>query len=44
MAVRLAGISRSRLYELIREGDIETVKIGSSTLVLFRSLKRLLEG
>ncbi|MEO7680659.1 MAG: helix-turn-helix domain-containing protein [Sphingomonas sp.] len=44
MAVRLTGISRSRLYELIQAGDLETVKIGRSTLVLFRSLKRLVEG
>ena len=43
-AVRLTGISRSRIYELIDTGDIETKKIGRSTFVLYRSLRRLLEG
>jgi hypothetical protein len=33
--------SRSRLYELIKSGQIETVKVGRSTLVLYRSLKRI---
>jgi excisionase family DNA binding protein len=41
VAVRLTGISRSRLYELIGSGEIETVKVGRSTLVLYRSLKKL---
>jgi excisionase family DNA binding protein len=41
VAVRLTGISRSKLYELIAAGQIETVKVGRSTLVLYRSLKRL---
>lgn len=41
-AVQLTGISRSRLYELIQSGDLETVKIGRSTLIPFRSLKALI--
>lgn len=41
MAVKLTGISRSRLYELIKAGNIETVKVGRSTLVLYHSLKKL---
>lgn len=40
-AVQLTGISRSRLYELIQSGDLETVKVGRSTLIPFRSLKTL---
>jgi len=40
-AVKLTGISRSRVYELIRSGQIETVKVGRAKLVLYRSLKRL---
>ncbi len=40
-AVRLTGISRSALYELIRDGRVETVKVGRSTLVRYRSLKKL---
>ena len=43
-AVRLTGIGRSTLYELIGSGQIETVKIGRSTLILYRSLKRLIGG
>lgn len=39
-AVRLTGLSRSRLYELMKSGDIEFVKVGSSTLVLFESLRQ----
>lgn len=42
-AVRLTGIGRSKLYELIASGDIETVKIGSCTLILVASLHGLIE-
>lgn len=38
-AVRLTGLSRSRIYELMRSGDIEFAKIGSSTLILMDSLR-----
>jgi hypothetical protein len=41
-AVRLSGISRSRIYELMKSGDIEFAKVGSSTLILVESLRRLL--
>jgi excisionase family DNA binding protein len=40
-AVQLTGISRSRLYELIQSGELETVKVGRSTLIPYRSLKTL---
>lgn len=40
-AVQLTGISRSRLYELIQAGELQTVKVGRSTLILYRSLKAL---
>ena len=40
-AVRLTGISRSTLYELIQSGDLETVKVGRSTLIPMQALKRL---
>jgi excisionase family DNA binding protein len=40
-AVQLTGISRSRLYELIQSGDLETVKVGRSTLIPYWSLKAL---
>ena len=38
-AVRLTGLSRSRLYELMRSGDIQFAKVGSSTLILVESLR-----
>jgi excisionase family DNA binding protein len=40
-AVRITGLSRSRVYELIQSGDLETVKVGRSTLIVFGSLKAL---
>lgn len=40
-AVRITGLSRSRIYELIQSGDLETVKVGRATLVQFGSLKAL---
>ena len=42
-AVKLTGIGRSTLYELIQSGEIETVKIGRSTLIPYRCIKRLVE-
>lgn len=43
-AVQLTGISRSRIYELIESGDLETVKVGRSTLIPYKSLKALTGG
>ncbi|MBO9669535.1 MAG: helix-turn-helix domain-containing protein [Sphingobium sp.] len=40
-AVRITGLSRSRIYELIQSGDLDTVKVGRCTLVQFESLKAL---
>lgn len=42
-AVKLTGICRSTIYELIGDGTIETTKIGRSTFILYPSLKRLFE-
>ncbi|QNQ09638.1 helix-turn-helix domain-containing protein [Sphingomonas alpina] len=41
-AVKLTGIGRSTLYELIKSGQVETVKIGRSTFIPYRSLKKLI--
>jgi hypothetical protein len=41
-AVRLSGLSRSRIYELMRSGDIDYAKVGSSTLILVESLRRFI--
>lgn len=43
-ACRFTGISRSTLYLLIARGEIETIKLGASTLVLTDSLRRLVES
>ncbi|MBG6118183.1 MULTISPECIES: helix-turn-helix domain-containing protein [unclassified Sphingobium] len=42
-AVKLTGIGRSTLYELIQSGEIETLKIGRSTFIPYRCIKRLVE-
>ena len=41
-AVRITGLSRSRIYELIQSGDLEIVTVGRATLVQFGSLKALI--
>lgn len=42
-ASRITGIGRTKLYELIKVGGLETVKIGRATLITMRSLRRLIE-
>lgn len=42
-AVRLTGLSRSRVYEFMRSGEIEFVKIGGSTLIPYDSLLSFIE-
>lgn len=44
VAMRMTGIGRSKIYELIKARQIETVKLGASTLVIVPSLKRFIEG
>ncbi|KQN08663.1 hypothetical protein ASE85_16885 [Sphingobium sp. Leaf26] len=43
-ACRFIGVSRSTLYVLIADREVEVVKLGSSTLVLVESLRRLIEA
>lgn len=42
-AARMIGIGRTKLYELISSGELETVKIGKSTRIMTASLHRLVE-
>lgn len=42
-ACRMIGIGRSKLYELMESGEIETIKIGVSRLVLVSSLQAFVE-
>lgn len=43
-AVRLSGISRSRIYELMRSGDLKFAKVGTSTLILVESLREFIHA
>jgi excisionase family DNA binding protein len=43
-AVRMTGLSRSRVYELMKSREIEFVKVGSSTLILVASLRSYIES
>jgi len=38
------SLGRTSLYALIRDGRLETVKLGRRTLVKIASIRRLLEG
>jgi excisionase family DNA binding protein len=42
-ACRLTGIGRSKLYLLMKEGKIATIKVGSMTLIPMRSLELFLQ-
>jgi len=37
----MIGVGRTKLYELIADGEVETVKLGKSTRVITASLHRL---
>lgn len=43
-ASKLTGLSRSRLYELIGDGTLQTKKIGKRRLVPYAALERLIEA
>jgi excisionase family DNA binding protein len=43
-ACRLTGIGRSKLYELIAAGEVETIKVGVITLVPVEGLHRFIEA
>lgn len=43
VAVHLTGIGRSKIYELIAAGSLDTVKVGASTLITVASLRRLVQ-
>jgi hypothetical protein len=40
---RLSGIGRSKIYELLDAGEIESIHIGARRLILVDSYKRLIE-
>lgn len=41
-AARLIGVGRTKLYELIAAGEVDTVKLGKATRVLTASLHDLI--
>ncbi len=41
-AVRMTGLSRTKIYQLITSGEIEVAKIGRSTVVIFSSLQAMI--
>ena len=41
-AARMIGIGRTKLYELISSGELETVKIGKATRITTASLHQLI--
>jgi excisionase family DNA binding protein len=43
-AGRLTGLGHTTLYRLIGEGKLRTTKVGARTLVMFPSIKALLEN
>lgn len=43
-AVRMTGLSKSKIYQLIGSGDIEAAKVGRATVVIVASLKAFLRA
>jgi predicted DNA-binding transcriptional regulator AlpA len=41
---RLAGIGRTKFYELINDGKVKTVTIGRRRLVIIASIREMLEA
>jgi len=41
-AARMIGVGRTKLYELIAAGDVETVKLGKATRITTATLHDLL--
>jgi excisionase family DNA binding protein len=44
VAVQITGIGRTKMYELINDGQIEAIKVGTATLIPVDSLRRFLMG
>jgi excisionase family DNA binding protein len=42
-ARRLTGLGSTTLYRLIREGKLQTLKVGTRTLIVYSSIKLLIE-
>jgi excisionase family DNA binding protein len=42
MAAKLMGVSRSKFYELLSQGELPLIKIGSRSLVRVTDIEKLL--
>jgi excisionase family DNA binding protein len=42
-AARMIGVGRTKLYELISSGELETIKIGKATRITTASLRKLVD-
>ena len=42
-ATKMLGIGRSKLYQLIGDGELETIKLGAATLIIVNSIHALVE-
>lgn len=42
-AARIIGVGRTSIYSMIRDGRIETLKIGRRTVVKTSSLRRIID-
>lgn len=42
-AVRFSGLSRSRIYDLIGAGELETFKVGKRTMILAGVMKSFID-
>ena len=43
VAARMIGLGRTKLYELIGNGEVEAIKVGKATLVTTASLNAMIE-
>jgi excisionase family DNA binding protein len=43
VAARMIGIGRTKLYELIGNGEVEAIKVGNATLIPTASLSAFVE-
>jgi excisionase family DNA binding protein len=43
VAARMIGLGRTKIYELIGNGEIEVIKVGKATLVTTASLNAMIE-
>jgi len=43
-ALKLSGLGRTKLYELINQGKIKTINVGRRRLVVFSSLEEMVNA